>query len=59
MKKLIFCFMLFIWTISIYRMWKKEVGKELDSFNNVKVFFNGIPTKSLERNFSKEGYNLG
>ena len=51
--------MLFIWTISIYRMWKKEVGKELDSFNNVKVFFNGIPTRSLERNLSKEGYNLG
>lgn len=59
MKKLILCFMLFIGTISIYRVWEKEVGKELDSFNNVKVFFNGIPTKSLERNLSKEGYNLG
>ena len=37
MKKLIFCLMLFIVGVFIYRMLEKEVGKELDSFNNVKV----------------------
>lgn len=59
MKKLIYCFMLFIGGLFVYRISEKEVEKELDSFNNVKVFFNGVPTKSLERNLSKEGYNLG
>lgn len=37
----------------------KEVGKELDSFNNVKVYFNGFPTKSFGRNLSEDGYNIG
>ena len=38
---------------------EKEVGKELDSFNNVKVYFNGFPTKSVGRNLSENGYNIG
>ncbi len=37
----------------------KEVGKELDSFNNVKIYFNGFPTKSFGRNLSEDGYNIG
>ncbi len=37
----------------------KEVGKELDSFNNVKVYFNGFPTKSFGRNLSEDSYNIG
>lgn len=37
----------------------KEVGKELDSLNNVKIYFNGFPNKSFGRNLAEDGYNLG
>lgn len=52
-------FILIIGVIFFKMKVDKEVGKELDSFNNVKVYFNGFPTKSFERNLSEDGYNIG
>jgi surface antigen len=36
-----------------------SIGDKLDSFNNVYVYFNGSIGHVLERNISKDGYNLG
>ncbi|MFN6047371.1 MAG: hypothetical protein ACK45C_05080, partial [Bacteroidota bacterium] len=36
-----------------------SIGDKLDSFNNVYVYYNGSISHVLERNISKDGYNLG
>lgn len=35
------------------------IGKKIDSFNNVDVFYNGNPTNVSGRNLTSDGYNLG
>lgn len=35
------------------------IGKKIDSFNNVSVYYNGNPKNVSGRNLTKEGYNLG
>jgi hypothetical protein len=37
----------------------RSVGDELDSFNNVSVYYNGAVTHVEKRNVTKGGYNLG
>lgn len=38
---------------------KYEVGQQIDSFNNVPVYYNGGVNNVTERNLSKDGYNIG
>jgi surface antigen len=35
------------------------IGKKIDSFNNVSVYYNGAFGTISGRNYAKEGYNLG
>ncbi|MGH1383917.1 MAG: CHAP domain-containing protein [Kordia sp.] len=37
----------------------RTVGEELDSFNNVSVYYNGAVNNVEKRNVTKDGYNLG
>ncbi len=37
----------------------RTVGEELDSFNNVSVYYNGAVNNVERRNVAKDGYNLG
>ncbi|WP_053002171.1 CHAP domain-containing protein [Kordia jejudonensis] len=37
----------------------KTIGEELDSFNNVSVYYNGAVNHVEKRNTTKDGYNLG
>ena len=39
--------------------YKYYIGKKIDSFNNVSVYYNGNPKNVSGRNLTKEGYNLG
>ncbi len=36
-----------------------SIGKTLDSFNNVAVYYNGSVENIVERNTTPDGYNLG
>lgn len=38
---------------------KYYIGKKIDSFNNVSVYYNGNPKNVNGRNLTKDGYNLG
>jgi len=38
---------------------KYYIGKKIDSFNDVSVYYNGNPKNVSGRNLTKEGYNLG
>lgn len=38
---------------------KYYTGKEIDSFNDVRVYYNGNPKNINGRNLTKDGYNLG
>lgn len=38
---------------------KHEVGEVIDSFNDVKVYYNGGVSNAQERNLAADGYNLG
>ena len=38
---------------------KYYIGKKIDSFNNVWVYYNGNPKNVNGRNLTKDGYNLG
>ncbi|PTX62224.1 CHAP domain-containing protein [Kordia periserrulae] len=37
----------------------RTVGEELDSFNNVSVYYNGAVNHVEKRNVTKDGYNVG
>lgn len=37
----------------------RTVGEQLDTFNNVAVYYNGAVTHVENRNVTKDGYNLG
>lgn len=51
--------MLGIMTIHILRD-KKMIGKEIDSYKDVKVYYNGIGyTKAYGKNYSEDGYYYG
>lgn len=39
--------------------YKYEVGEVVDTYNSVKVYYNGGVSNSEGRNISKDGYNIG
>lgn len=38
---------------------KYYIGKKIDNFNNIAVYYNGNPKNVNGRNLTKDGYNLG
>jgi hypothetical protein len=38
---------------------KQKIGKVVDEFNGVKVYYNGSINNVSRRNIAKDGYNLG
>lgn len=61
MRKIIIVILLII-SIFLFKKvfeYKYHIGKEIDSFNNVSVYYNGNPKNIEGRNIAKDGYNLG
>jgi hypothetical protein len=51
---------LFCVTVSVsFTFEKPSVGSVIDSFNGVKVYYNGAFDKTYGRNITRSGYNLG
>lgn len=62
MKKIIIFIILIITTLFFFKKvfdYKYYIGKKIDNFNNVSVYYNGNPKNVSGRNLTKEGYNLG
>ena len=60
-KKLYFISIVILLIISSKIVFDKLyfIGKKIDSFNNVNVYYNGNPKNISGRNLTKDGYNLG
>lgn len=51
--------LVFLGSISFNKYVENKVGKQIDGYNNVKVYYNGYIWNVSERNQTKEGYNIG
>ncbi|WP_298423421.1 CHAP domain-containing protein [uncultured Kordia sp.] len=65
-RKLLFIFFILIFCVGLLKLSQyvnvnpfRTVGEELDSFNNVSVYYNGAVNNVERRNVAKDGYNLG
>lgn len=61
MKRTIIFISLIIFVLFFKKIFdhKYYIGKKIDSFNNVSVYYNGNPKNVNGRNLTKDGYNLG
>ena len=61
MKRIIIFISLIIFVVFVKKIFdhKYYIGKKIDSFNNVSVYYNGNPKNVNGRNLTKDGYNLG
>jgi hypothetical protein len=61
-KKVLLFLVLIAITLFVFKKvfdYKYYIGKKIDSFNNVSVYYNGNPKNVNGRNLTKDGYNLG
>jgi hypothetical protein len=57
--KLFFLIILIFIVTSLACISHYYIGKKIDSFNNVSVYYNGAFSHISGRNYTKDGYNLG